>query len=793
MKKYIYPMAVTATLLATAACSDDVVNDIQQVPDLGAKEMISFSMSDAQGASTRANTRAGFASETTILMHIESKESEQSNWRNTRTTAVAAAHSSNDNKWSDVSFTTEATKRYWDDCYGRNGELSIYAVAIPGKSNLTSDDGIKDGNLNESDLAATTGGVNGWTANVTSKPAHTIQWGVTTSGQTSTVRENEDLVYSNNIQLGGLKGVYRFNFTSQTDGSWPTMTEDLANLTNGVMMFSKFSGAPADAPGKFDKGHMIFNHALTRVTITLQEGAGFNSSSTDDFKFTGDKKITLHKMNTSGTLNIQNGTWSDKVSNVDATLITTEANANTTFYGQFLPDNVFTKDAAAAANNVMSFTIDNNTYYITEANLYKALSDAVTDATARTAAGITDASVTLKQGKNYIFNIVVDKKDIKAVTATVAAWSDVTANNINKNNTYYSFTFHDTGKDKESYSTHHLFRKGEVLSQLYTGANYTATTYQGAYTDEATLSDTGSDGIWETKWFYDNNKTAYHFRVINDKAYTSSSAGGNYYSSANAKFNMVNGAQDAQDYHWGAPLDPTKVTGNSTDGYKYVYSTDNGYQGLLMQGIMSTESQIKLSEFHMMSNINIVVRTTNQSNKVTLVNSSNKTKVFITKVYTEATVDMGIGKVTTTGSRNSDTAIETGNTGANQITTPSYTELTADGKVTIDGTEYDAMKTPAYTWAVVPQALVENTIKVGLIIQTPDDNKYYVVDNLANIEAIAVGNSANQTTSAINYWYPNHNYTYTITITKKGIEAITCTLADWVTVTGSNTNITLEN
>lgn len=792
MKNYIYPAALALMLLSAASCNKIQVTE-PQIPD-DQKEMISFSMSDPQGVPTKAEglTKAGFASETTLLMHIESKKSGQNNWRNTRTTAVATAHSNHDNKWSDVSFTTDATKRYWDDCYGRNAELSIYAVAIPGKSNLTSGDGAKDGNLNESDLAATTGGVNSWTADVTAKPAHTIQWGVTTSGQTSTVRDNEDLVYSNNIQTGGNKGVYRFNFTSQTAGSWPTMTEDLANLTDGFMKFSQFSGAPADAPGKFDKGHMIFNHALTRLTITLTEGAGFNSGSTDDFKFTGAKQITLHKMNTSGTLNIQNGTWSDKVSNVNATLTTTADNASTTFYGQFLPDNVFTKDAAAAANNVMSFTIDNNTYYITEANLYKALSDNVTNSDDRTAAGITESNVTLKQGKNYIFNIVVDKKDIQAVTATVAAWSDITAANINKNNTHYSFTFHETGNTKETYTTHHLFRKGEVLDQIHTGDTYTATTYQGAYTDKATLSDENSDGIWSTNWFYDNNKTAYHFRVINDKAYTSSAAGDNYTPSANAKFNMANGAQDTQDYHWGAPLDPTKVGGTSPN-YTYEYSTTNGYQGLLMQGIMSTESQINLTEFHMMANINIVVRTTNQSNKVTLVSGENKTKVFITKVYTGATVDMGIGKVTTTGSRNGDTAIETGNTGANQITTPSYTALTADDKVIIEGKEYDAMKTPAYTWAVVPQALVENTTKVGLIIQTPDENKYYVVEDLASIQATSVGTSSNQTAAAINYWYPNHNYTYTITISKKGIEAVTCTLADWSDVTGGNTNINLEN
>lgn len=788
MKNSIFSLAMLA-LIASSCADNDINNPVVNPED---KEMISFSLSDAQGPTTRAMTRAGFATETTILMHIESKKSGAENWRNTRTTAVAKAHSNHESKWSDVNFTTDATKRYWDDCYGRSGELSIYAVAIPGKANLTSGDGTKDGKLNESDLAATTGGVNSWTTDVTAKPAHTIQWGVTTEGQTLTVRDDEDLVYSNNIQIDGKKGVYRYKFTSQTAGSWPEMTEDLTNLTDGVLKFSKYTDAPADAPGKFDKGHMVFNHALTRMTITLQEGDGFNSGSNDDFKFTGDNQITLHKMNTSGTLNLQNGEWTEKTSNIDTKLTTTEANASATFYGQFLPDNVFTKGAAAADNNVISFKIDNSTYYVTEADLYKALDDNITDADARTAAGITNDAVTLKQGKNYIFKIIVDKKDIQAVTATVAAWSDVTAKNFNKNNTHYTFTFHETGNAKEDYATHHLFRKGETLGQIYTGEDYTATTYQGAYTDKATLSAGAGDGIWKTNWFYEDNKTAYHFRVINNKAYTSSTEGDNYTPSTTAQFKMENGAQSTQDYHWGAPLDGTKVGGTSPY-FTYEYSKENGYKGLLKQGIMSTESQINLTEFHMMSNINVVVRTTNESNKVTLVNGDNKTKVFLTKVYTGANVDMGIGKVSTTGTRNSDTAIETSQTGANQITTPNYTELTADGTVTIGGTEYNAMKTPDYTWAVVPQALVEGGTKVGLIIQTPDDNKYYVVEDLASIKATAVGTSANQTQTAINYWYPNHSYTYTITISKKGIEAITCTLANWANVTGDDTHITLEN
>ena len=38
-----------------------------------------------------------------------------------------------------------------------------------------------------------------------------------------------------------------------------------------------------------------------------------------------------------------------------------------------------------------------------------------------------------------------------------------------------------------------------------------------------------------------------------------------------------------------------------------------------------------------------------------------------------------------------------------------------------------------------------------------------------------------------------YDYTYVITISKKGIESITCTIVDWITVKGEDINIDLES
>ena len=183
-----------------------------------------------------------------------------------------------------------------------------------------------------------------------------------------------------------------------------------------------------------------------------------------------------------------------------------------------------------------------------------------------------------------------------------------------------------------------------------------------------------------------------------------------------------------------------------------------------------------------MSNINVVLRTTKSTSPdhVELEVGSNQCVVSLTYFYAKGQVKMGNGLVTPTGSL----------TASDPFTAPTA------GLVKTDET-YDV--TGIFTYAVVPQTLVrtgeeQDNLYVGITIKTPDNNQYYVVKKLSEIVATANGSSQNQEANkAVTFWYPNHNYTYTFTLTKAGIKDVTCTVEKWVEVTAKNQDITLED
>lgn len=836
MKKYIYPMLLTSALFTAACSNDDTV--IETPRDTTPEGQISFSMSDAEGSMTTRsmNTRAGFTGTgpTEILMHIESYDG-TSKYRNTRAISEAAVQA-DDKDYSEVSFKSAYT-RYWDDAHGRASKLSVFAVAIPNKS-ITSGTGVGNNVLNEEDLAATTGGVNSWTVDATTRPTHEIQWAVSTTGQDATTQKNEDLVYANNIQedaTRGKNGRYYFDFNKNAwmPGEKATF-EDAKTGTethgNGCMGFHmaiddpNTSGYDARAVGKFDKGHLVFNHALSRIQVQIKEGTGFPADKTDDFVFTESKAyITLLNFNYKGTLDLLTGSWKSNGFTTEAIQLKdngydTEAKTSRTVCGQVLPGNVFAKNGTTA---VMEFNIDHNTYYVTEGQLYAAMesakdknNNAISD---KGSYGLKDNKLTFQQGKYYKFEITVNKKEVENITAVLVEWSDVVGQNFAQDNTHITVTTHDalsnngTGTQEKA-KGHYMFLKTEALGKIYTDLTYTTSSpnkgeeYQGPYKkyEAANAGGTGTDAekaaatSWNTTWFYEDNQTAYHLRSINAAAYGTDAGNVKNITNGNTYFEIENGVSTANgehDYHWGAPFKTGVGTvsdaSSSVNGhYKYPYSTTDGYKGLLHYGVIATKDPLKLTEMHMMANIEVYIRTPKEDGaSVSLENSTSQTEVTITNVNTKANVDLGIGLVSGQNTVKSEliTKPETG-----------FTQVTVDGKV------YN--QTKAFTWAVVPQPLYRGSATgdaisndsennfVGLTIKTPDNNQYYVVKSLYAILAESIGTSGNQQASQpIHYWYPNHKYKYYFTITKKGIENVTCVLAEWSDVIGGNQEITLEN
>lgn len=706
MKKFFYPLMMFAAL-ATTACTN-TQDDITDTTDPSGKTPISFV---GEATNAPAKTRAGFEAQTQIALHIRSTKDAQ-NIRETRTVLNALADvTKTAASISKIEEPSTDNVRYWDDAFGRDAKLSVFAVAVPGTTD------IKNGTDQKTLVNHLTGDASWATGTLT----ESITWVVSSDQSTVGVIANEDLTYSNNIKKNGIGGVFEWDFSAVTPDYCST-------ATGGQMKFKYKDANQKDGPGKFDKGHLIFNHALSRITINVFKGKGFDNAP---FTFTPNTNITIKGVPTSGTLDIENGTWNTSGGSTGITKMATATNQSSATFklmAQMLPGFVID----GTDTDVLEFTIDNNKYSVTKAMMLSALNGTSGSAT----------SITMGQGKNYVFNLTVDKKTVD-VTASVEPWSDVDATNQNLDNSRGTMSFYTGGAN--STDAFDLYR-------LADSGNTSATNWGGNYTDKLALSALTSGSSWTTSWFFENDASYYHFRSVNTgtKIKEDNTANDDY-------FDIQSGSND---YLWGAPI---------KSGSTIAYDTNTGYTSIISPAIGSTSSAINITKFHMMSNINVILRTTKTADAIVLQNTQSKQcTVSLTYFYANGQVKIGNGLVTPTG----------GISASANLTAPT---------TTIDETDNTYKKTEAFTYSVVPQALVRTSgenPKVGITIETPDGNKYYIKDLSAIPENVSGG-------SAIARWLPGRSYTYTFTLTKTGITNVTASVQDWVNVTAEK-SVTLE-
>ena len=702
MKKLNYLMFAAATAMFATSCSTDSLEAL--IPD-SEKTAIEFN-----GESTTTVTRAGLdnSNPTKIVMQIKSQNG--SNVRATKTVASAASAGTPTTDYSTVSFE-DSYKRYWDDAYGRSANLSVYAVAVPGKTTDSNSKATED--LLAGSSSWSNGDIN-----------HTFVWTVDASQTTDNIAAN-DMVYSNNISDGGKSGVYAYDNTK---------SEYSSVLSDGMMTFRLSDSEATDGAGHFDKGHLNFKHALSRVTVNLIKGQGFKADGS--FQITDGTNVTLKAMPVSGTFNLVDGTWSgQQTSDVTMATTTTASGPDHSFLSQLVPGYVITD---GNSSNVLEFSVDDNQYYITQDMMFDALNVAANYQTLGVESNAT--SITLNNGLNYSFNITVNKTGIAVVTASLEPWVDVTAS-ATPSNARYTFSLYDNDK-AVSTTDFDLYRaldydENETVRDDYEGTHW-ATGYN---TDgKAKVSVDESTKQISTNWYFESNRSYYHFRTVNKNvAITTDATNGDY-------FTMTTGDID---YRWGATMksDP-------------VYSTSNGFSDYVSNAIGATSNEIHLTEEHMMSLINVVLKS---DDGVVLTGS----KVWLTRMSESATVLMGTGLVT-----------------------PSTTisdEHLMTGK--------DAEK----SLYVIPQALVRNdgasdNDYVGIHILTENGASYYFVKKFSELVAETVSSDKNQSAGKpIARWYPGHTYTYTFTLNKQGIQNVTASLTPWIEVKATGQTITLED
>ena len=726
MKNLFYSL-LFATALVSAACSNDLEND-GNATDPSNKTAISLVGED----NSSATTRYGFKDATLIAMHIRSTSAADASGntnRETRTWAYALKDDSYQaNTYSNIEAPIDENVRYWDDAFGRDAQLSVFAVAVPGAASPKN---------KENSLVKLLAGSDTWS---TGKLSESIDWTVSTDQSGSSTINNEDLTYSNNISKEGKGGVVSSN------------TVDV----NGYLKFrlnDQSENASTDGPGKFDQGSLKFYHALSRMTVHLKMGDGYSTG----FSFPKDENVTILGVPVSGKFDIENEKWDNSPTIGNITKMATAAikatGASYSLFAQILPGYTFNENDFT---NVLEFVIDDNKYFITQGMMLQALNKGQ---------GTSATSITMGKGNNYVFTITVGKSKIINVTATLEPWNDVDAENVDMDNSHITLDlFTSSGSASSDFD---IYRLNDPSGSISTVAS-DEKNWIGNYTDKAT-SLTEKNGKWETNWFFDDNKSFYHFRTVKSGV-TIEGAKNDDLKEVPDYFTISSGAQDkAHDFRWGAPFVKEITVGGVTTSVTspFEYDVNNGYAAIISPAIGATNSLVNITELHMMSNIVINLQTTDDGDKVDLTNS----KVYITRFAENGTVLMGTGKVTPS------------ETIANQV------KITANGN--------------SFSYAVVPQPLSRgnaDTDYIGVTIVTSENNQYYIVKKLSEVKATSVKQGSNNVTDpnqpanvAITRWFPGHTYTYTFTLKKSGIDKVTCTVEDWVYVTAENKNISLED
>lgn len=792
MRLYNKHISLLLSLCALSACSeDDVIKDEPVIPD-SEKTPIELSVGGVDGETTpltRAvitdgtdKTLRAFTANTRVYTVMKAvKDETTTKWAMTWGTA-AGINNPEENSKSSLTFAP-AQQLYWDDAYARDTKLYIYGLAV----------------ANKIWQSATIGTVNSFSTWSTSANSLNCTLSVPTR-QTSANIYDYDVCYSNNL--------------ANSSGS--------IDANKGPLIFN--SGTK-----EFDKNkNMIFYRAMCLIQINIYAGDGFdltqNTTGTDAYKaennnFVFDnytnKNIALNGFNYTGTFDIANGTWTSATSGNFGPIDnpnwpigdrSAEAKAGTkpvyTLFAQLIPG---TDLKNTPKDDAFDFTIDGNQYKVSMETLYNAIKDKkVNDQYVyRNGDGVDNAylegGTKLKQGVQYVFNFRISKTKIQNITAQVADWGVVTADEVFPSNARVTLNVEDRSSSTQKVTTdmsiYRTLDKASSITDSHIGfkwdKTYLAST--NATYKAANVSSLIPAAHWETEWFWDSNDSYYHFRTLSPASQTLEGNDSKTYVTLSSS-----NASDADHYNqiaWGAPFKDVE------DTYKFFYNWDKGFDATsltdkeasdtdeskhqIYKAIGPTKDQIKILMFHMMSGVHFTIKTDDtKDNKVQLYNATgNKhTNVQLVGYFPNGKVYIGNGLVVADGTKNTYNAADSGIT----------------CRTTTTG-EYDNQD---FYLNAVPQSLTN----VKLYITTPDNNQYIVNledvvvtstnditnNNIENPYTVIPTGQTNAGKYKIDSWYPGFKYNYTFTLKKTGIDNLKVTIVDWEDVKADNQTVVIQ-
>lgn len=493
------------------------------------------------------------------------------------------------------------------------------------------------------------------------------------------------------------------------------------------------------------ESRLDFKHVLSRITFILKPGLGFTNFTGPGFWDTPKVYLTRNKTGesnqewcyTKGTINIISAKATNDGSTLRQVLLddiyTNSSTGVVTETAIIYPGSDFGNDD----NKIVAKIIADysNVYYITAEKIRAAI-----DATA----GHNGEFIT-KPGYHYIFNVTLNKTDI-VVTATITDWNTVTADPVEPK---IVVSAEVGNKDTSS----------AKLTEFRFYRNEDGATEPGKYIPLADAkhpeAEGGADGTnpWtfyqtgtstETSLYWPDHSTHYFFRGVYPKTaeVVEGSGTSSYIVASNAAYVA---AAFPSDLMIGAPeIAPGTMCDNP----------DHSPVDMSAEGICARTGAINLNFRYMMSQVEVVLKTTTGDDKVEL---NDLTKLELTNTICSRNIYLGKRAI----------GDEPG------ITRQLYT-MNMKGSATAEQVTFHD--------AIVPQQLKFTSagnsgnmrFKVTITNTNGTNDVYY-----ADVQPIRVGGSV------ISNWVSGTHYKYELTLKKTGL-SVTATITDWTTITGSD-------